>query len=219
MIFTKCKRKMAFMDVTKIENVTTNKYKIFLDEEFAFVLYKGELSRYHIKEGGCLKYDEYEKIKKDVVIKRAKKRVLHLLEKMARSEEQIRTKLRQSYYTEDVINEAIDYAKKFGYINDLSYARSYAHMKMQQKSKKEIYFGLLAKGIEKEIVTEVLEELFGEDDEKELITKLIRKKNYDLENLDRKQIQKINGFLMRKGFQYDQIKEVMEKIICGYQES
>lgn len=218
MILNCCKRDGLYMEITKIETTTTNKYKIYLDEEFAFVLYKGELSRYHIKEGGSLLEEEFLKMKKEVVTKRAKKRVLHLLEKMARSEEQIRIKLRQGYYTEDVIDEAIEYAKKFGYINDHNYARSYGQMKMNQKSKKEIYFGLLGKGIHKEIVTEVLDELYQMEDESELIIKLIRKKLNKLENLDRKDIQKINGYLMRKGFAYDQIKDVMEKIVHEYME-
>lgn len=201
------------MEVTRVESVTANKYKIFLDEEFAFALYKGELSRYHIKEGASIEIEEFKKIKQEVVTKRAKKRVLHLLEKMARSEAQIRVKLRQNHYTDDVINDAIEYAKKFGYIDDHNYARSYGQMKMAQKSKKELYFGLLSKGIEKEIITEVLEELYMAEDESELIIKLIRKKMNKVHSTDPKEIQKINGFLMRKGFPYDQIKEAMEKII------
>ena len=36
------------MVVTKIEAVAKNKYKVYLDERFAFVLYKGELSRYRV---------------------------------------------------------------------------------------------------------------------------------------------------------------------------
>lgn len=38
------------MYVTKIEPVTKTKYKVFIDGQFAFVLYKGELSRYHIAQ-------------------------------------------------------------------------------------------------------------------------------------------------------------------------
>ncbi len=41
------------MTVTKIEPVTKSKYKIYLDGQFAFVLYKGELSRYQIEEDGA----------------------------------------------------------------------------------------------------------------------------------------------------------------------
>ena len=36
------------MIVTNIEAVAKNKYKVYLDERFAFVLYKGELSRYRV---------------------------------------------------------------------------------------------------------------------------------------------------------------------------
>ena len=40
------------MIVTAIEQTAKNKYRIYIEEEFAFVLYKGELSRFHIHEGG-----------------------------------------------------------------------------------------------------------------------------------------------------------------------
>ena len=39
------------MTVTKTEAVTKTRYKVYIDGQFAFVLYKGELSRYHVKEG------------------------------------------------------------------------------------------------------------------------------------------------------------------------
>lgn len=207
------------MDVTKIENVTASKFKVFLDEEFAFVLYKGELSRFGIKENEQLSTEDYEKIKKEIVIKRAKKRILHLLEQMSRSEQQIRIKLKQNYYTEEVIDIAVEYAKSFSYIDDENYARNYAQWKMSQKSRKEIYFGLSAKGIEREIIDNVLEGLYQGCDEEVLIKKLILKKKYDLNNLDRKDLQKLNGYLMRKGFSYGQIRDVLERIACEIDEN
>ena len=45
------------MVVTKVEMLTKIKYKVYLDEEFAFVLYKGELSHYRIVEGNLLEED------------------------------------------------------------------------------------------------------------------------------------------------------------------
>ena len=44
------------MTVTQIEAVAggKTKYRVFLDGQPAFVLYKGELSRYHIREGAVL---------------------------------------------------------------------------------------------------------------------------------------------------------------------
>ncbi len=43
--------RMRKMTVTKIEEVTKVKCRIEIDQEFAFVLYKGELRMYHIREG------------------------------------------------------------------------------------------------------------------------------------------------------------------------
>ena len=39
------------MMVTKIEEINNKKVRVFIDNEFAFVLYKGELRLYKIKEG------------------------------------------------------------------------------------------------------------------------------------------------------------------------
>ena len=37
------------MTVTKIEPVSKTRFKVYVDEKPVFVLYKGELSRYHIE--------------------------------------------------------------------------------------------------------------------------------------------------------------------------
>ncbi len=70
------------MVVTKVEMLTKIKYKVYLDEEFAFVLYKGELSHYRIVEGTLLEEDTVQEILQKVICKRAKLRAMHLLEDM-----------------------------------------------------------------------------------------------------------------------------------------
>ena len=56
---------------------------------------------------------------------------------------QLYQKLKQSEYTEDVIDEAIRYVKSFGYVNDHEYARSYIINRKDRKSRKELYMTLL----------------------------------------------------------------------------
>ena len=74
------------MIVTGIEEQTKTKFKVYLDGTFAFVLYKDELKRFGIKQGEDLAQENYEKIQNEVLLKRAKKRAMHLLEDMDRSE-------------------------------------------------------------------------------------------------------------------------------------
>lgn len=95
------------MEVTKVEAVKKTKWKVELNHQFAFVLYKKELSRFGIEEGGELSEELFEKIKKDIVLKRAKLRAMHLLTDMARTESGLREKLKQGMYPEDIIEQTI----------------------------------------------------------------------------------------------------------------
>ena len=125
------------MTVTKIEPLSKTRYKVYLDGQFAFTLYKGELSRYHIAEESVIEDDIYDSLRL-IVIKRAKLRAMHLLSDMGRTESQLRTKLKQGGYAEDAVEAAIRYVKSFGYINDMEYARSFIDSRKDRKSKKEL---------------------------------------------------------------------------------
>ena len=86
------------MLVTKVEPVTKTKYRVELDQQFAFVLYKGELAKFSIREMEEIPEEQYEKIRTEVILKRAKLREMHLLTDMARTERGLREKLRQGMY-------------------------------------------------------------------------------------------------------------------------
>lgn len=194
------------MIVTKIEPVTKAKSRVYVDEQFAFVLYKGELSRFHLKEESDISEELYTKIKYEIVLKRAKLRAMHLLNDMDRTEGQLRQKLKQNGYTEDIINQALDYVKSFGYINDENYIRRFVESRMDKKSRKEIYAILCQKGLKGSDIEPIMEEAYAEHSEEEALREIIRKKRWDLEGADEKQRQKICGYLMRKGFRYEDIR-------------
>ena len=121
------------MIVTRVEAVTKTKYKVYVDGQFAFILYKGELSRFHIAEDQELSQESYEKIRTEVILKRAKLRAMHLLNDMWRTEAQLREKLTRNEYPADIVEAAISYVKSFGYINDYEYARSFIESRKERK--------------------------------------------------------------------------------------
>ena len=198
------------MYVTKIEPVTKAKYKVFLDEQFAFVLYKGELSRYKIQEDAQLSEETIKEIKKEILEKRAKLRAMHLLERMDRTEAELYTKLKRDLYPEDIIEIAMQYVKSFGYIGDKGYARRFVESRQGSKSKLEIKMSLLQKGISKEIVSEVLEAYYDGQDESMAIQRLLDKKRFSAETATEEGKRKIYGYLMRKGFSYEEIRRVIK---------
>jgi hypothetical protein len=93
------------MIVTRIETVTKTKFRVYIDGQFAFVLYKSELSRYHIKENEEVTEAVFRLLKEEVVLKRAKLRAMHLLNDMDRTEEQLITKLKHNDYTDYIIEQ------------------------------------------------------------------------------------------------------------------
>lgn len=202
------------MIVTRVEAVTKTKYKIYVDGQFAFILYKGELSRFHIAEGQELSQESYEKIRTEVILKRAKLRAMHLLNDMWRTEAQLREKLTRNEYPADIVEAAISYVKSFGYINDYEYARSFIESRKERKSRREIYMQLVGKGVPRELIDEAFEESYERDDSTEAIRRLLEKKHYDPENTTPEEKKKIMVYLVRKGFGYDDIRRTMQIYEC-----
>ena len=79
------------------------------------------------------KQESYEKIRTEVILKRAKLRAMHLLNDMWRTEAQLREKLTRNEYPADIVEAAISYVKSFGYINYYEYARSFIESRKERK--------------------------------------------------------------------------------------
>ena len=202
------------MIVTRVEAVTKTKYKVYVDGQFAFILYKGELSRFHIAEDQELSQESYEKIRTEVILKRAKLRAMHLLNDMWRTGAQLREKLTRNEYPADIVEAAISYVKSFGYINDYEYARSFIESRKERKSRREIYMQLVGKGVSRELIDEAFEESYEREDSTEAIRRLLEKKHYDWENTTPEEKKKIMAYLVRKGFGYDDIRRTMQIYEC-----
>ena len=107
------------MLVPQVTELSKSRSKVYIDQEFAFVLYKGELRLYHIKEGQQLSEEDYRTIMQEVLPKRAKLRAMNLLQGREYTTAQLRTKLQQGFYPAEIIEQAIAYVAGFHYIDDL----------------------------------------------------------------------------------------------------
>lgn len=198
------------MEVTQIKPLTKTKFCVYVDGTSAFALYKGEIAKYHLKAGEELPQKTYEEILENVLLKRAKLRAMHLLNDMDRTEDALRTKLEQGLFPPAVIEQAIDYVKSFGYIDDYRYARNLVDSRREQKSKRELYALLCQKGVSSEIIDQVFEEYYNAEDELTVIRKLLDKRRFCPDTADERELQRIYGYLARKGFHYEKIRQVVQ---------
>jgi regulatory protein len=200
------------MHCTDIIELDKKRCKVYLDGELAFVLYKGELKEYGIKIGLEISETAYEEIICVVLSKRCKLRAMNLLQKKDYTTKQLRDKLDEGLYPKELVDEAIEYVRSYKYLDDERYARDYISYHMTTRSKNRIMQDLTGKGLSKELLLPIIEELYAEENgdiEFDQIKVLLEKKHYDPGSIDYKEKQKIMAFLMRRGFQISTIRKAM----------
>ena len=200
------------MTITEITAITNSRYRITLDGEVTFALYKGELRRFHMQQDGEITEDIYQSIFHEILPKRARMRCLNLLKTKDYTKKQLEDKLKQGEYPKEIIADAIAYVESYGYINDENYARNFIEYNMQKKSRTRMENDLLKKGIRKELIYKAFDELEEdgmEIDEKAMIEKLLMKKNYRAQTATPEERRKMYGFLYRKGFHSDVISRAL----------
>lgn len=197
------------MTVTAIREITKSRVLVSIDETFAFVLYKGELRSYGLKEGQEITEEAYRDIMENLLPRRAKLRAMNLLKNRSYTEKQLYEKLKAGDYPEEIIEQALDYVRSYHYIDDRQYAEDYIEYHKESRSRSRILRDLMQKGISAELAGEVYEEKAGTDRtelEKEQILALMRKKNFIPNEATFEEKQKFSALLYRKGFQIDTIR-------------
>ncbi len=199
------------MIVTELVDLSKDRYKVFIDQEFAFVLYKGELRLYNLSAGQEISEKTYEEIVHTVLPKRAKLRAMNLLQKKQYTQKQLTDKLKEGLYPPEIIEEAIAYVKSFRYLDDLQFAVDYITYHEASKSERKMTCDLLQKGIDKDVVKKAFDAwrvLGGSQNEEEMIRALLKKKHYSFD-CEFKEKQKIYAFLLRKGFSMENVNKVL----------
>ena len=194
--------------IIEVKKLTGGRFLITLDDGICFPLYNKEIDELGIEEEGILEEDTFCLIMQEMLPKRAKLCAMHHLEKMDRTEYQLRTKLNSLKYPEHIVAEAVDYVKKFHYVDDVRYAVNYLEYRKDSKSLRQIEQELYQKGISKETYRMALEEIEKPDEEQQILA-LLQKKNYRPGETDRKEAGKIYNFLLRKGYSISAVQHAM----------
>ena len=200
------------MTVTNIQNIGRNRYKVFSDEGFLFVLYAKELSYYNIEVGSDISEAVYDEIREEVLTGRAKLRAMNLLMKHAFSEKGLYVKLVDGGYPEDIAAKAVGYVKSFGYVDDEAFAYDYVTSHADDKSIRRITQDLINKGISGEVIDKAFAKASDSEegvDEETQIRALLAKRNFDPADADLNMINKTYKFLLGKGYSSEMIRRVL----------
>ena len=205
--------------ITKIEaqKRKEDRVNIYVDEKFFMAIYKELVFTFNLKKGDNIDEEYLKKILKDEMFLKGKNKALNILSKASQSEKKIREKLNEDF-EEDTVDDVIDFLKKYNFINDGELASKIVNtnVNLNKYGKNKIKQNLYNKGIEKSAIDEAISEIdYNAEFENALY---LAQKRYDrVKNEDpKKAYAKIANHLAYKGFNYDIIKSVLNKIFKNY---
>lgn len=201
--------------ITKIESQKRNndRVNIYVDEKFFIAIYKELVFSFNLKKGQEIDTNNLKAILEDEMYMKAKNKALNILSKSSQSEKQIRQKLSNDF-EEHIIDRVIEFLEKYKFIDDEDLATRIVNtnINLNKYGKNKIKQNLYNKGIDKSIIEQTIDEI---DSDKEFENALyLGKKRFDrLKNEDsKKAYQKIGNHLAYKGFNYDIIKKVLNRL-------
>ncbi len=175
-----------------------------------FLLYKEEIRSLKLEAENEHSDDGYKKIIEDILLPRAKKRVLYFMKNADKTKSQIKRKLKEGFYPEAVIDKTMEFLNKYGFANDESYAERYIEELKNKCSKREIEAKLYAKGIDSELIGEAVSGLDAEAEYGAAARALSKKYPRGMTAEDRN---KAYGFLARKGFSRDSAEYAINAVM------
>lgn len=190
--------------VNEVTAYDRKRMKVTLDEgDVTFLLYKGEMKSAGIgPDDRDRELDEaaFMKIMNEILLPRGKKRAVHYLEKGDRTEFQIRNRLREGLYPEDITEAVIEWLRKYHFADDDRFAENYVNQMKGSLSRRAIEAKLYQKGLKGESVKLLLESITDED-EYTACEKALLKKGTGTDP------GKLAAYLAGRGFSYGIISE------------
>ncbi len=136
---------------------------------------------------------------------------LKLISYRERSREEIRVRMKRKGFEKDVIEEVLRYLESQKYLDDRRFAEVWAYDRLRKNyGRWRVIWELREKGVNQEIIDEVVKEIYSTVDEIGMALDLVNRKGYSLESAQDKGVaRRASGFLRRRGFSFSVIKEVM----------
>ena len=174
---------------------------VFRVPEDAFVL-----NPFHVGETVTL--DEIEDYDVKMRLQEAKDAAFKLLSFRMRSIAEMRKRLKEKSFSQIEIDHVIDKLTKLNYLNDVEFGKAFVKEKIKNKKigPKAIKSELFPHQLSPDFVDELIESVYKKYKINDLITfHLKRKKIKKNTQMNKSDLSRLNNYLLRKGFEWDNI--------------
>ncbi|MBI3103655.1 RecX family transcriptional regulator [Candidatus Daviesbacteria bacterium] len=211
--------------ITAVQSQKKNphRFNIYLDGKFAFGADEDLVVDKRLVVGKEISTQDVEQLIKETETGKLMERMYRLFSIRQRSEKEVRDYFRnlsfkkklkdQQEISSFIIETAVKLLKRKGMINDLEFAKAWVESRRKKKGPLVIKNELYQKGIDREIIDEVISGQ-GTGYSEDTAYQLLEKKMRLWLNLSEAEFRKKSyEFLLRRGFEYEVVKNVVENFI------
>lgn len=137
-----------------------------------------------------------------------------LLKFRPRSEYELRQRLKRRRYSESTVKEILLFLKEKGLVDDVEFARIWVESRIKKPlGINRLRQELKIKGIDQDLIDEVIESVGSKYSEEEMIKDLIQRRWERLRHIEpAKAKRRLFLYLLRRGFPSDTIQQELNKI-------
>ncbi len=156
---------------------------------------------------------EYEELISDENCDKCYNALVKYLAIAPRSEKECKDKLYEKGYHKNEVEFALDKAKRYHYINDEEYVRSFLLFNSKRYGAKKIAYKLtVEKGVDKTLVDNMIEDNIGDEVQLDTCRAIAEKYIKQKKITDKSGYQKVATYLYQKGFSFNIINKVVDDI-------
>lgn len=205
------------MQVTNISYSKSKEvFEVVFEDETKLLLNYNIFEKYKVSVDMDFSENEIQEMKYFSDIERAKSRAINYITGKLKTKYEVRLKLKEKDFTEDIIDEVIDILEKEEYLNDRLYCEVFIEDKKQLNGygKNKIKSLLIQKGVSKSVFEDFLDEFEYEEEFDNALKMGIKKLNLlsNEEDVFKKK-QKLINYLAYRGFSFDVINDVLREIL------
>ncbi|MCA9934326.1 MAG: RecX family transcriptional regulator [Ardenticatenaceae bacterium] len=187
----------------------TDRVNVFLDGEFAFGL--AAETAVSLRLGQELSPSEIQQLQAQDDFVKAKESAVRLIGQRPRSVAEIRLRLQRKGYDELLVDRVVTRLQEVELLDDAAFTRYWVDQReaFKPRSQMALRQELMQKGISRETIEAALAQV----DEVSSARKIAEQKAPQWHNLPEEDFRKkMAGFLQRRGFHYEIIREVTEQV-------
>ena len=194
----------------KLQKRNHQRVNVYLDGEFAFGL--SRIVGAWLEVGQELSEEKIAQLQAEDENEVAFQRAVKFIGYRMRTEAEVWHKLEDNDYPEEVIRAVIQRLQRDGLVDDERFAQIWMENRAEfhPRSRRALAYELRQKGIAEEVIVETLAETIEDE---ELAYKAGLKQSRKLKNLEWSDFRRrLGGFLARRGFSYEIVAPVVERI-------